>query len=185
MKKELEQKNKGFTLVETLVAISIFTVSILALFSILARGISDTNYAKRKIVAAYLAQEGVESIRNMRDTYVLYTDTTQNDWGKFQAKLAPCNLGNECGFNNGVLSTDPSFIFKCSSSSNGCNLYLNNGSYNTNSIGSDSGYVRKIWMLPIGNGNTNEVRIFSQVSWAQNSGNYNIVFSEDLFNWVE
>lgn len=97
MKKFLRQKNKGFTrtpkfgvtpkgggftLVETLVAISIFTLSILSLMSVLASGISNTTYAKNKIIAGYLAQEGIECARNTRDNYVLFSDVT-HDWNKF------------------------------------------------------------------------------------------------------
>src|SRR3989344_4652981 len=87
MKKTLRQKNKGpaqyrksklsgsgFTLVEMLVAISIFTVALVGIMFILGSGIADTNYAKRKMVATYLAQEGIEYIRNMRDSYTLYPD---------------------------------------------------------------------------------------------------------------
>lgn len=74
--------NRAFTLIETLVAISIFTMSILGLMSILASGISDINYAKNKITAAYIAQDGIEYIRNMRDTYVLYS---VNGWDNFKA----------------------------------------------------------------------------------------------------
>jgi Tfp pilus assembly protein PilV len=59
-------------LIETLVAVSIFSLSILSLMAVLAQGISDTNYAKQRIIAAYLAQEGIEYVRNMRDTYVLF-----------------------------------------------------------------------------------------------------------------
>ena len=54
---------RGFTLVEMLVAVSIFTASILALLGILAQGISNTGYAKRKMIASYLAQEGVEYMK--------------------------------------------------------------------------------------------------------------------------
>jgi len=74
----------GFTLVETLIAISIFSVSIVAMMSILGRGISDVNYAKKKLTASYLAQEGIEYVRNMRDNAVLYTDITGNDWATFR-----------------------------------------------------------------------------------------------------
>src|SRR3990167_10563893 len=83
------RSKRGFTLVETLVAISIFTVSILGLLSVLSGGISDTSYAKKKIIASYLAQEGIEYIRNMRDNYVLYP--SNGTWNNFKAKLSPCN----------------------------------------------------------------------------------------------
>jgi len=184
MIKFFKQNNKksGFTLVETLIAISIFSVSIVALFSVLAQGISNTNYAKKKIIAGYLAQEGIEYIRNMRDSYVLYSVTTGKNWAQFKFALASCNPGNECGFNNSVYVTNPNFIFKCTTNLNGCNLYLNNGNYNSNSSGSDSGFTRKIWMSIV---KPYEVKIFSKVSWMQGSGIHDITLTEDLFNWVE
>lgn len=75
----------GFTLVEALVAISIFTTSILGLMTILGSGISDTNYAKNKITAEYLAQEGIEYVRNLRDTSVLYNAGGAKDgWNAFR-----------------------------------------------------------------------------------------------------
>ncbi len=83
--KQKNNKNKGFTLVETLIGLSIFTTSILALMSVLASGVADTNYAKQKIVAGYLAQEGIEHARNIRDTAVLYdTSGAQHGWNAFK-----------------------------------------------------------------------------------------------------
>ena len=180
------KKNRAFTLVETLVAISIFTMSILGLMSVLASGISNTNYAKNKIIASYLAQEGIEYIRNMRDSYVLYA--TNGTWNNFKSKLASCNSGgNECGFNTVLYSfpLDNDFIKKCNTGLI-CNVYLDNGTYHTNegASGVDSGFVRKIWMTTY-TGVNDEVQISSSVSWTQGSGNYNITFSENLFNWTE
>ncbi len=77
-----KNKKNGFTLVETLVAVSIFTVSILGLLEVVSQGIASTNYAQMKIAATYLAQEGIECLRNTRDNYVLYPDST-HDWSKF------------------------------------------------------------------------------------------------------
>ncbi len=91
-KKETKQINKfssGFTLVETLVAISIFVMSILALMSVLSSGIADTGYAKKKMVATYLAQEGIEYVRNQRDTAVLYSGDAQSSWNSFISSPPP------------------------------------------------------------------------------------------------
>ncbi len=201
MIKFLKQKNKafvpyetkgfrsGFTLVETLIAVSIFTVSLLGIMSVLASSISNTTYTKQKMVATYLAQEGVEYVRNMRDTYIFYT--SNGDWNGFTGKLSSCGVGSECGLNTSLFSNlaDANLIKKCVDSPNICKVYLNNGSYNTNSTGTDSGFTRKIWMtkadgLPFIN-SVNEVKIYSRVDWTQGSGKYNMTFSENLFNWVE
>jgi hypothetical protein len=61
-------------------------------------------------------------------------------------------------------------------------LYINSGKYSTNSSGKNSGFIRKIWMVPIG---SNEAQIFSNVSWPQGSTTASITFSEDLFNWIQ
>ena len=170
-------KGGGFTLVETLVAISIFTVSILGLLAVLSQGVSDIGYAKKKIIAEYLAQEGIEYIRNMRDTYVLYT--IPGGWTAFKADIAPCGLPDKCGFDNTLLLPD---IFVCSTNPEGCKLFEDNGNYNTNSLGDDSGFVRTIYTDPIGQ---DGIKIFSTVSWTQGSGERSITFSENLFNWAE
>ena len=169
-----QNKKNGFTLIETLVAVSIF----MALLVVLTQGIANNNYAKKKILASYLAQEGIEYIRNMRDTYTLYTGVPGNSWNGFKAKLAPCNPGNGCRFD----TVFPHVVVVCNDPNN-CKLYESNGSYSTNPIGgADSGFVRKIWMTTV---NVDEVKIFSDVSWTQGSGSYSITFSENLFNWIE
>jgi type II secretory pathway pseudopilin PulG len=184
-----QKKTAGFTLVETLVAISIFTISILALVSVLAQGISDTTYAKTKMTSTYLAQEGIEYMRNMRDTFVLYYDpnSSQNGWNAFLAGLSVCSP-NGCYFDDGKLMSGltTSDIPLSACQATGCQHLLYDptlGVYDYAS-GSDSGIVRRIDAKII-DPNNNEVRITSTVYWTQGSGVYNISFSEDLFNWRE
>ena len=177
-----QKNNKGFTLVETLIAISVFTLSIVALMSFLSQNISNTGYAKKKIIAAYLAQEGIEYIRNMRDNYILYTGTTSLAWNDFIGKISPCDSSNDCGFDSSISFNNPNSVFLCSAHTEQCKLYVNNGDYNTNLNGIDSGFVREIRMAST---NLNEIKIFSTVSWSQGVGVYSITFSDSLFNWVE
>jgi len=187
-----KNKRDGFTLVETLVAISIFTMSILALFSVLAKGISNTNYAKTKIIASYLGQEGIEYIRNMRDTFVLYNpSSSQAGWNDFNTKLAngSCQVANGCYFNADNLdygdTTQPMIditLTACGASCPPLSFDSSTGKYGY--TGPDSDFVRKIQITQVGSP-VNEVKVFSTIYWTQGSGNYSMVFSESLFNWME
>jgi prepilin-type N-terminal cleavage/methylation domain-containing protein len=191
MKNFLKQKNKGhqslssskgFTLVESLVAISIFSLSILGMMSVLSQSLGSTTYAKDKIIAAYLAQEGLEYVRNVRDNYVLYNaGGAQAGWNNFLG--LSCTVASPCGYNNNSTPASPGYL--CSSAGQTCRLYVSNGAYDANpASGLDSGFTRTLVITPIA-GSTDERRITSTVSWTQGSGNYNISFTEDVFNWIE
>lgn len=59
---------KGFTLVELLITFFVFTAGILGAYLVVQR-LSDTiEYSKNRLIAIYLAQEGLEILRNIRDT---------------------------------------------------------------------------------------------------------------------
>ncbi|HEV7424439.1 MAG TPA: prepilin-type N-terminal cleavage/methylation domain-containing protein [Candidatus Paceibacterota bacterium] len=184
-----QNNNSGFTLVETLVAISIFSTSIIAMLSVLTSGIANTNYAKEKMVAAYLAQEGIEYMRNMRDTFVLYdAGGAQTGWNNFNSKVvgASCNGVNGCYFNADNIfttppTTDPNALTLCSGSCPPLNYDGNTGKYNY-TTGSASGFVRRIIITSI---SANQTRILTTVAWIQGSGPRSVSFYEDLFNWVE
>lgn len=62
---------KGFTLIETFVAISILTLSILAPMSLAAKSLSISYYVRDEVTASYLAQEAIETVRNVRDSNIL------------------------------------------------------------------------------------------------------------------
>ena len=60
-------KQKGFTLIETFVAVLILVFAVIAPLGLLARAISDGNFAKNQVTAYFLAQEGVELAIRQRD----------------------------------------------------------------------------------------------------------------------
>ena len=99
--------NRAFSLLETLVAISIFTVSLLGIMSVLASSISSTSYAKQKMVATYLAQEGIEHTRNLRDTSVLSSASRANGWVAFKTTTDITYGTNVTGFTRIIKMMNP------------------------------------------------------------------------------
>ncbi len=71
IKKENLKKSGGFTLLETLVAITILVLSIVGPMTVASKGLQSAIYAKNEITAFYLGQEAIEYIRNARDTNLL------------------------------------------------------------------------------------------------------------------
>ena len=208
-KKFFKNKNTGFTLVEVLVAVAIFSVSILGIMSVLTSSLSDTIYAKNKMTAEYLAQEGIEYIRNMRDTYVLYdTAGTTDGWNNFNTKVAGTSGNTICATTKGCYFDDssvwsnfptPGTKYMENLTLNACSqscptlLYDNTPSdsnygkygYSPAISGVNSGFIRKITVTPSYSGYPYETQITSTVYYTQGSGTYNISFSEVLYNWVQ
>lgn len=61
----------GFTLIETLVAITVLTTAIVAPMSLAARALASAFYARDQVAAFHLAQEAIEAVRNIRDNNIL------------------------------------------------------------------------------------------------------------------
>ena len=193
-----KQKNNlttGFTLVESLVAISIFTLTLLVMMAALGKSLSDTISTKQKMTAEYLAQEGIEYMRNLRDTYMLYdSGGPQTGWDNFRSRLATANcniLSAGCYFDDQNIDYTSAnmpmialSILPCNDTTCSANpLWYNSGKYGyVSSGGVNSGFTRKI-VLDTNDSNT--AKIYSYVYWAQGSGTYNISFSETLFKWTE
>lgn len=191
------KKNNGFSLLEALIAISIFVMSVVALIMILSGSLSDITFAKRKIEVAYLVQEGVEYVRNMRDDFVLF-GTSVNPWDDFVNKLdtAGCfNLIDGCYFDPERNSSGSAVqLFEnnvnirdmwMSACSGDCPslLYRSIGAVNIYGYvaGVDTQIRRKITAQVI---NPNEIKITSHAVWRHKSGFYNLSFSQSLFNWA-
>ena len=64
-------KKEGFTLVETLVAISILLIAVVGPISIIGDALHRLYYARDEMIAISLAQEGIEAVRQYRDSNML------------------------------------------------------------------------------------------------------------------
>ncbi|HUC88649.1 MAG TPA: prepilin-type N-terminal cleavage/methylation domain-containing protein [Candidatus Paceibacterota bacterium] len=93
MKFYSKQKNSGFTLIETMIAVFILTIALTSLLNLNASSIFTSRYAKNEIIANYLLQEPIDYIRNDRDTTVFQqgsANTTTAWTNNFETKYSNC-----------------------------------------------------------------------------------------------
>ena len=182
-------ENKGFTLVETLVAVAIFATSITALISITARGINNNIFVKNKLIASYLSQEGVELVRNMRDSAVLpensvpwdvFLSDTENWIGECYSSTVQ---GSNACYIDGV--TSELSAFECIDGVCPVLGFDQQSSTYSYSVITDSIFTRTITVRPIESGNNQEVLVDSIVEWSQGSNTYRVSYKYNLFNWFD
>src|SRR6202042_2338797 len=61
----------GFTLIETMVAIALLMLALIAPMSLAAQSLTAAYFARDQITAFYLAQEGIEIVRSVRDANII------------------------------------------------------------------------------------------------------------------
>ncbi len=175
MSKHLTQS--GFSLVETLVAITILLIVIIGPMTIISSTANSTSFASEQVVAFFLAQEGAELAQKARDDAVLPVFlTTNNGWQTFSdtntgALYEDCFSSTGCGLwvgedTAGTIQT-PSL---CASS--GCPLYYNAATNNVRArythanTGTLTEFTRTIKFETV---SANEIRVISTVQWFNGS----------------
>ena len=66
--------HKGFSLLELIITILVVSIGILGTHSVVSYTLSAIGLSASRLTAAYLAQEGIEIVRNIRDTNWLEED---------------------------------------------------------------------------------------------------------------
>lgn len=176
------QNKKGFTLVETLVSLAIFTSAVVGMIVITSQGINDTVYAKNKLVATALSQEGIEIVRNIRDSSLLANSA--DGWNDFLTTVDSC-MSSMCDIDPLYEDVASVNIIQCPTQGD-CRLRrdttLGDPAYYTNQgSGDETSFSRTIKINGI---DLNSVEIISTVSWIQGSGaEKEVVSKEYLTNW--
>ena len=81
---KIESGRDGFTMVETLVAISILTIAVIGPLGIISQALHTSYYTRNQMTAYYLAQEAIEYVKNERDEQGIvmtkqYLDSNSSD----------------------------------------------------------------------------------------------------------
>lgn len=186
---ENNMKQKGFTLIETLVAIFILTMTIGALLTLTTGGFYSVRYARNQIVANSLMQESLEYIRNDRDSAML-AGTTWDTW-RGNMNSAGC-FSNTCyvdPYTTGVNIQSCSSVDHCPSVTYYSDRYFYG--YDGNSypfaIGQKytTSFVRSVAMSYANSGaDQNQVVVTVKVKWLNGTNPKEVSQSTLLTNWT-
>lgn len=183
--------NRGFTLVETLVAVSIITISVAGPLYTANRAIVAAENARNQLTASHLAQEGIEYVHLMRDNGYLSAyqanpaTASSVAWADFisggsaasitQCRVSACTLdpARPMGYGSGFS------LIGCSGPS--CDpLYLSNTIYTVQQIGVKTPFTRTVQAFDV---SANDERIVSTVSWSYHNIPYSVTVSNHLTPW--
>lgn len=172
--------SSGMTLIETLVAIVILTVAIVAPMSLTMQSLSASYYARDQVVAFNLAQEAIESVRAIRDGNMLRIVLN----GESVSLLDGITIGAPFVIDTRKTNDLPDRgITECSGT---CPYLQTDGNlYGYESGWSDTPYRRTVTIEDVG-ALGDEIRIRVDVSWdAGTSQLRTITLYENLNRWID
>ncbi len=95
-----KNKKRGFTILESLIAISIVLIAITTSFSVIPQGQTAIRRIKNRTTANYLAQEAIEIVRHKRDNGMFFDGNWKSD-----GEITSC-IGTECMVNSTTSGTE-------------------------------------------------------------------------------
>lgn len=169
-------KKEGFTIVESLVAITMLIIAISGVSKAVSTSISSYTFSRDQVIAFYLAQEGFEFIRNMRDENAL----NNRAWltGISVNVSDPCYFGNACRVDP-IASTAPT---RCGAPGS-CPVVRQNSSslfFGYNSTWRATKFRREIILSQV---NANEISVLITVNWTHGTSNKQFRAKENLLSW--
>ena len=185
--------NKGFTIIETLIAITILMIAISGPLVVASKGSAGAITARDQMIASYLAQESMETIKNLRDNNI--ANPVFTSW------LTGLNISSTCYATNH--SCDASSLDSPAILSGGATmltladgtttypLYISaNGYYSHNSSNATQTiFTRYFYLSAVGgsgpcveNNAQNECTANVVVLWNEGSTPYSVNISSEMTN---
>lgn len=162
----------GFTLIETIIAITVLVTTIVGPITLSVRSISAAIVSQNQITAFYLGQEALEYILNVRDSNLLQGEDWLNG-------LSPCWNTNGC-----YADVPRDNLSACSANCPKIKYDESGGYYYNYQTGQDTIFTRIIKIDKNVPGNSDEARIEVTISWPEKfGGQKSFTIQRDIFNW--
>lgn len=162
--KRSNHKQSGQLLVETMVAISVLLVGMLGIFAVLSQSLALNRVASNQYIAANLAAEGIEVVKNILDANAIQGN--------------PWNEGLETDGDFGVEYSSTALNPAWATRRLRYNAATRRYSYGS---GTDTNFRR---MITIQNVSSDEIKVVSRVEWTDRGGaEYQIELEDRFLNW--
>lgn len=192
--------HKGFTLIETMVAVTILAFAIVGPFVAIENALVASYAARDNLTATMLAQEGIEYVRGIRDANYLElikNPSSSREWlGGLDGTPGPYPSSIDCIDDNG-LTTAPVVLCKvdatnaqmptlCTGNPIVCEpINISNATYlYTHASGagfSATRFTRSVTLSPV---SSREMMVTVVVTFNSGKKPYTITLSETLSNWL-
>lgn len=178
-----KKNNKGQSIIEAMVALSILTVGLLGILSLLSQSFAINRVTSNETTATYLASEGIEVTKNILD-HDVYDPANTFGWGTCEGA---CDrpLG---AYTVSYSSLTPTLITDghCASGLDVPDLLFSSSTdlYGY-AAGTPTNFQRCVEMDQITNssGKIIEVTVKSDVTWVSGSVNGQVNLEDDFYNW--
>ncbi len=180
--------SRGFTIIETLVALAILALAITVPLTLAEKGLVSSEAARRGVTAVFLAQEAMEYVKNKRDDNAL--DPQQGK--SWLRDLEKCVSPNECGIDS--TASEGKQVVQCDAGNNNCLLEKyesveppgKKGLFAHTRPGENNWvktiFTRKVTLREIVKDIEAEVTV--KVSWTTAGlGDRTVEVKENIFNW--
>lgn len=185
------RRTKGFTLIETLIAVTVLMSAVVGPLVLASKGLSASSYARDQVTAYYLAQEALEVVRSIRDDNSLNSDAWDSG---ITASCSPTAAASPCVID--AFLTGSARLIPCpGSTSDACPTLQQKDDETTGlryyyqtskGVGTDSIFKRVLSVTfpdsTVPN-NTSEAILSVVVTWQSGTISRTLTLNENMFDW--
>lgn len=175
---------KAFTLVETLVAITIVLLAVTGPFQLVKSSLMASYTARDQMIATVLAEEGFEYVRGVRDANYLFTLANPSDSRDWLDGLAS---SPDCFSNNCVVAPgDGTPLAACVGGCLPLRIHPGTQLYTQQPVDGSrtTRFTRTVRLENVDGGRDKMVKVTVSVSYISNHTPFTVTVTDYLYNWL-